>query len=72
MAFISSTHTNTVSAVGREELVAVAVEYAFDLVVDELDRQLHEGLALVGHAGGRAPHHPPEEPEAEDTQHGGW
>ena len=69
IAFISSTQTNTVSASGRDELVAVAVvEDALHLLVDEVEQQLDEGLALARHARGRAAHHPPEEAEADDAE----
>ena len=55
IAFISSTQTNTVSASGRDERVAVAVmEDALHLLVDEIEQQLDERLALARHACGRA------------------
>jgi len=34
-----------------------------DLIVDEFERQLDEGLAPVRHPRGRAPHDPPEQAE---------
>ena len=59
MAFMSTTHTNTVSA-RRDEAVAVAVvEDALHLLVDEVEQELDEGLPLVRHAdvAPRTTHH---------------
>jgi hypothetical protein len=54
---------------GRDEAIAVAMmEDPFHLVVDELDQQFDEGLPLVGYAGSRAAHHPPDEAECEDAE----
>src|SRR6185369_7759247 len=53
---------------GRYEFVAVAVEYSFDLLVDEFHREFDEGLALAWHAGSCAAHHPPEKAKAHDTE----
>src|SRR6185312_10650300 len=50
------------------ELVAVAVEDALHLAVDEVEAELGERLFLAGHAGGRILHDPPEEAQPEDAE----
>src|SRR5688572_27578780 len=52
----------------RHELVAVAVEYSLDLVVDELEAKLDERLPLRRHATRGAARDPPEETETQYTQ----
>ncbi len=52
---------------GRDK-PAVAVEDVLRLVVDEFEEDLDEGLALVGHAGCGAAHHPPEKTETDDAE----
>ena len=54
----------------RDEAVAVAmVEDALHLIVDELEQELDEGLAPAWHAGRGAPHHQPDEAQADASQH---
>ena len=68
IAFISSTQTNTVSAAGkRRSGCGRRGGKPLDLVVDELEGEFDERLALVRHAGGRSAHHPPDEADAHDT-----
>ena len=61
----SAEPTRTRSAPAGLENMPVAVEDAFDLIVDEVERQFDECLALVWHARSRAAHDPPQEAEAE-------
>ena len=52
---------------GRDE-IALAVEYAFHLVVDEAEQEFDEGLALGRHAGGCATRHQPHEKGGDDAE----
>ena len=54
---------------GWRNEVALAVEYALHLVVDETEQEFDEGLALVGHARGRATRHPPHQGGGDDAEY---
>ena len=67
IAFINSTNTNTVSAIGATSRELAVVD-ALDLVVDEVERQLDERLRLRRHAGGRLARDEPEEAERQHAE----
>ena len=68
IAFMSSTHTNTVSASGATKLRS-PWKMPLTWSSTKLDRELDERLALARHAGGRAAHDEPQEAERDDAEH---
>ena len=67
IAFMNSTSTNIVSAIGATRRV-VAVVDALDLLVDEVDRQLDERLRLRRHARRRLARDQPHEAERQHAE----